>query len=243
MDFSASFSSTRWACESSNTCSSGLILRSDRIVQERRLGLFDMAAENVRYRLVARKIHQALDAGCERGKIEDIEPARIKRVAGQQDAGPAIVERDAKRLMARNRNHVQHAPAEVNRAMIGWPVANAVSLCGSFHRQRNHGYIWLSDKLLVTGDMIVVAVRMRHNQRDRLAAIPPAPLRDGLIYNLGDVGLSRPRYPEAARGRGRRKDTGTAFRNWCSPIRAGCKNPDCKRAPATSARPSNPGRR
>src|SRR5260370_42518614 len=108
----------------------------------------------MRQRLVLGKTRKPLNAGGERRKIGDIKPPGIKRVAGQKDAGPAIVERDTEGLVPRNRDHVQHAAAEIDETGIGGPLTNTVGLLRSFHWKRNHCDVGLSSDLRASGALI-----------------------------------------------------------------------------------------
>ena len=69
-----------------------LVNSADRIIQIRRTRLFDVIPENVCHQLVAREVNQPLDAVRERGRVLNVEPAGIQRVAGKQNSCLAIVD-------------------------------------------------------------------------------------------------------------------------------------------------------
>src|SRR5512146_3559035 len=109
----------------------GLIDGPDRIVAVRRAALFDVSAEEVRYSMGTRKPSESLDASRERGRVSDVQSARIERVAGQQHACSPIVDRNTGRLMSGDRKNVEHATAQVERGRIVRPAVNA--------KERTHG--------------------------------------------------------------------------------------------------------
>src|ERR1051325_2431409 len=86
------------------------------IIRERRCALLDVTPQNVRHRLILGELHHAPRAGEVRGKVADVQTSRIEVIAGEQDAGPAIVVRHVRGLMARDRDHVDDALAEIDGA-------------------------------------------------------------------------------------------------------------------------------
>jgi hypothetical protein len=70
---------------------------------------------------VARELDQPPDARPVRGEVPDVEAAGVERVAGQEQAGAVIVERDVRRLVAGDRDHVHDSPAEVDGRGVARP--------------------------------------------------------------------------------------------------------------------------
>ena len=90
-------------------------IRARRIIDKRRSRLLDVIPQNMRHRPRRREFRQRMDARPERRKIVHVEPPRINRVARQQDSRPPVIERDGIVRVARNRNDIHHAPAQIER--------------------------------------------------------------------------------------------------------------------------------
>jgi hypothetical protein len=73
--------------------------------------------------MTADELHEAIDTGRERRRIADVQSAWIERVTGEQDSGAPIVQRDARRLVTWNRNHVEHPPAEIDDSAVERPAS------------------------------------------------------------------------------------------------------------------------
>src|SRR5215470_436726 len=87
-----------------------LELRTDRVVEERRSRLLDVRAEDVSDAKIAREVDQPPRALRERGRVSDVEAARVHGVAGQQDPSPPVVNGDRCAFVSGNRYDVEHAP-------------------------------------------------------------------------------------------------------------------------------------
>src|SRR5580698_7985428 len=100
----------------------GLILGAARIVDEGRSRLLDMIAEDVRDRPRFGEFDHPPSTGDVRGKIGDVEAPGIKMVAGEQNAGFAIVVGDMRGVMTRDGEDVDDAVAQVDRAGLIGPA-------------------------------------------------------------------------------------------------------------------------
>src|ERR1700688_4760776 len=114
-----------------------------------------------------RELHQAPGTRDVGEKIADIESARIEMIAGEQNAGGAIVISDVRGLMTGDRQHVEDASAKVDRTRLAWPVRNAEGLLLRLDRGRDQGDVRQRGQVLISGDMVAVGVRMDHYQRNR----------------------------------------------------------------------------
>src|SRR5262245_47292539 len=74
---------------------------------------FDMSAEYVRDRSVRQKSGRTRRAFPVRGLILDQQPARQQKVARKEDGGSFVVKSDMRGFVARRRNDVDDAPAQV----------------------------------------------------------------------------------------------------------------------------------
>src|SRR5258706_454625 len=88
-----------------------LIHRARRIVDERSVALFDMTSEDVRHRPLLGEFDHTSRARLVRRKIGDVQSTRIQMIAGEQHAGLAIVIRDVRWLVPRNREYIDYAIA------------------------------------------------------------------------------------------------------------------------------------
>jgi hypothetical protein len=73
-----------------------------------------------------------------RRKIGDVQTTGIQMIAGDQHAGFSIVIRDVCRMVSRNRKHVDHAIAQIDRANIRRPLGDSESFLVRLNRRRNH---------------------------------------------------------------------------------------------------------
>ena len=75
--------------------------------------MLNMRAEDVRNRVCFHELHQAVRAcGIRRNlRLGDPQPSGIQAIAGHQIAGETIVQRDARNIMARKWDHIDHAIA------------------------------------------------------------------------------------------------------------------------------------
>src|SRR4051794_15006649 len=99
-----------------------LIDRPDGIVDRWRIRILDVCAKDVRDTMCPHERSEPRDADRKCRGVTNVETPRIKGVAGQQYSGAPIVKRDARRLMSRNRQHIENASAEVDRSGVGWPT-------------------------------------------------------------------------------------------------------------------------
>src|SRR5215471_5288720 len=202
-----------------------LVRRAHRVVDKRRRRLLDVAAENLRHRFTLGELYQAARTRQIEGEVGDVQAARIQVIAGEQDAGLAIVVGHVRRLMTGDRDHVDHTLAEVDGPDLLRPSVDGESLL-----QRSYGRLDYRDaghtiEALVAGDVVAVPVRVRHYQRN-VPLFGDQPLNDLRRITRARAG------PPAARARGRKSDTGTVSRSSYSPIRAGCRTLDCTRESA-----------
>ena len=75
--------------------------------------VLDVRAKEMADRVGLRECDETLHAAYERGCIAHVQPTRIEAVAGQENTGATIVDRDARGLMTGNRKHVHDAVAKI----------------------------------------------------------------------------------------------------------------------------------
>ena len=92
---------------------SRLVDRPHHIVTKGDIRVLDVRAEEMADRVGLRECDEALHTAHERGCIAHIQPARIEAVAGQENTGATIVDRDARGLMTGNRKDVHDAIAKI----------------------------------------------------------------------------------------------------------------------------------
>src|SRR5258706_7418584 len=173
-----------------------LILRALRIVHKRRRGLLDVIAEHMGDGVCSRELSEAMKAGSESREVVHIEPAGIHRVAGQKDRGPAVVEGDGVVGVAGDRNDVQHAVSKVESADFRRPIGESEELLqageGRLH-QRRSGPV---GELRVAGDVIPVAVRVNHDERNTRALVGLQPAVNQAVHRFADPRVSGSSIPE-----------------------------------------------
>src|SRR3954463_7953589 len=103
--------------------------------------------------------------GVSRG-VANVQATRIKGVAGQQDSRPPIVKRNARRLMARNRNNIEHAVAEIDRADVGRPMRNPEEGADRRSIAADHFRTGTTHKLAIAGDVIAVRMTVRDDETE-----------------------------------------------------------------------------
>src|SRR5712671_4756473 len=112
----------------------------------------------MRHNLSASERHQPRRAPCKLRKIAHVQTPWIQTVTRQQHSCLAIVERDAQRIVSRNRYDVENALAKIDVSNSIRPFIDAEKLASAIHRKGNHGHIRHTAKPSVARDMI--AVRM-----------------------------------------------------------------------------------
>jgi hypothetical protein len=98
--------------------------------------------------------------------------------------------------MAGDRNHVDHAGAEVDHAGVGRPLSHAEERAHRRGVTTNDGDVWPADELGVAGDVIAVSVAMRHHEVDRRAPLAGEPGTQQCVDRCGDVDVAGPGVEE-----------------------------------------------
>ncbi len=157
---SACASSDSTAASSCNRCSAGMPGRSQLVVLPGSPGQLDVRTQDPVHRVaLGNKLGQPGHARPERGPVEDVEPARVERVAAEQQPRGPVVQGDVGGVVPRDRDDVQDPVAEVELDHVVRPVADP--------EVRRHVPGRPADDVLELGiatDVIAVAVRVRHDQ-------------------------------------------------------------------------------
>src|ERR1039457_2791825 len=123
-----------------------------------------MAAEHVGDRPGPGEADQPVQARGERREVADVEPSRVHRVAGDQESGPRVVDRNRAVIVTGAAGYLQPAPAEVERNDLGRPVGDPEELPRRLTVRGHHGRRRPASELSVSSDMITVTVRMRDHE-------------------------------------------------------------------------------
>src|SRR5579859_5472173 len=99
-----------------------LIHGADRVVQERRAGLLDVIAQNLRNRLAFGKANQPLRARLESREVRHVQPARVETIACEQHSRLPIVKRNAQVAVAWDGDDVDNSPAKIDVSNIVRPM-------------------------------------------------------------------------------------------------------------------------
>ncbi len=158
-----------------------------------------MGAEHMGDRMRSCEVDQPIGAGREGRYLPfaHIEPAGIEAIAGQQDAGRPIVQRDTGDVVSRNGDDVQHAVTQIDLPEIGRPFGDASGLLDSVGSRGHELHAWRPLELRIGGRVVAMAVGMDHHQRNRGVMLARRPLRHEFLHDgrRGDrFGLS-PRRP------------------------------------------------
>src|SRR5262249_14303340 len=129
-----------------------------RIVTAGPTGHLDVAAQNVGDDPVAGEGDHPVEAGEEIGELKGVQAAGQDGVAGQQEAGPTVVDRDGSRMVARAAGDLQHAPAQVEGHDLRGPAGEAEELLHRVRLPADHGRSGPALELRVAGNVIVVTV-------------------------------------------------------------------------------------
>jgi hypothetical protein len=136
------------------------------------------------------KLSESMNALPKCGRITHVQSTRIKRVARQQYSRAAIVQRDARRLMPWNRQHVEHPAAEIDHATICRPPRDAKKRTNRGRVSANHYCIWPMDKLRIPSDVIAMRMAVRDNERNRLEVISSQPFTDESIDRRRNIDVT-----------------------------------------------------
>ncbi len=171
-----------------------LVKGAARIIQIRRFRLLDMRAKYVSNGAIHHEVRQALGARRISGdfRLRHIEPAGVQAVARHQIAGEAIIERDARVIVARNWHDIDDAAPEIDLADIRGPSDDSGGFLKLGRRRRDELHARHSLKLLVTGGVIAVAMRMDHDQRDRRVIFLLRPFGEQIHDERRRLYLARP---------------------------------------------------
>ncbi len=140
---------------------------------------------------VAVNCHEAPRAGEIGREIGHVKAPWVEVVSGVEDAGATVVVGNVRGLVPGNRDHVDDAVAEVDRANRVGPVLDAERLAVGFHGGRNEGGIRHVGKTLVSGGVVAVRVRVDHDQGDALTLFARQPPRDQLVRHGGGIARAR----------------------------------------------------
>src|SRR5579864_4297607 len=160
------------------------------VIQVRRRALLDVATENVRHHFAACKIHKTLIASDECVKVPDEHPPGIEAVAGKQNSSLTIIEGDAQRIVAWNRDDVDRPVSEVDLSGIVRPFPYAKKPLHASHVEGHHGHAFHPLELAVAGDVISVRMGVRHHQRNRFALVVLKPSRHHAHYRACGLWMS-----------------------------------------------------
>jgi len=146
-------------------------------------------AEQVHHVVGSHEASEAVDAQGERSSIANVQSSGVERVPSEQNASASVVHGDARRLMARNRDHIQHATAEIDRPEVFRPAPNAEERA---HRRTVATYDcgpWSTHELAVTRHVVAVSVAMGDNECHRLACapVPREPRPNESVDRSGDI--------------------------------------------------------
>src|SRR5580698_6942613 len=133
-------------------------------------------------RLALGEINKPFNARLEGGEILDVEPARVHGVPGEQNAGIAIIESNAHFAVARDRNNVDDASAQVNLTNFAWPIPDSEEFPGRLDlgRDERDGNVRIVERLhsVVSPGMVCVLVSVGDDQRNAGTAIALEPVVD-----------------------------------------------------------------
>ena len=132
------------------------------------------------------KVHEATDARGKGGAVAHVETSGIEGVTRQHHARATIVECDACHLVPRNREHIEHAAAEVEGRLVGRPVHHAKEGAHTAGVVLHHGHVRAARELLVSRDMIGMRVTVRDHERHGRTTMPLAPIRHEAVHRGGD---------------------------------------------------------
>ena len=92
--------------------------------------------------------------------------------------------------MSRNRNHVEHALAQINMPNSIRPFVDREKLARTLDRQRNHVYVGHASKPGVARDVVAVRMGMRNDERNGGSPFQSEPFRDQFGDNLRCIALA-----------------------------------------------------
>ena len=166
----------------------GLVGGAEREVASRPPGHLHVAAEHVGHPPGPGECDQAVHRGQERGEVGYVQPPGIDGVPGEQDAGPRVVDRDRRVLVARRAQHLEHPPAQVEgHGPLRPAVAEPEERPHRARVRRHHRGPGPPGELSVRGHVVTVPVGVRHDQPVALARVPGQPDRDQPV----DLGAQR----------------------------------------------------
>jgi hypothetical protein len=103
----------------------GLVAGAERVVAARVPGHLDVAAEHVGDWPALGQRDHPVEAGEELREVERVEAPRVDRVAGEQETGPRVVDRDGRSVVTGAAGDLQHPAAQVELGDLLGPAGEA----------------------------------------------------------------------------------------------------------------------
>ncbi len=172
-----------------------LVDGADRVIKKRGASLLNVIAKNMSDGFAVGEADHALRAGLESGKVLNVQPSGVHAITGKKDRSLPVKEGKAQGGMTGNREHIDHAAAQVDVAGVVGPMSDFEELFGRFELrwQKGDGHRGVMKRLhgTVPGNVVAVWVRVRDNQRNGRATVSGEPVVHCALQRGHKVAIAR----------------------------------------------------
>ena len=98
--------------------------------------------------------------------------------------------------MARNRDYIENASAEVDATDVHWPIFNPEGLLNLRYRGCDELNVRFVFELRITSGVVAMLMRMLHNERNGTLVVASSPLRDDIHHDGRGLDLAGTRIFE-----------------------------------------------